>query len=303
MAEASSRNQITSRRGVIVGGASLVLAGDVLAGCGRSKADPAASADGGPDENTLQWAVAGDWRAADRPLDRWRHPEATLLFFGLGPGATVVEFWPGKGFWTEILAPYLSRNDGTLYAANFELGPRPGPAQAQIVQRFKERFAGDQKLYGKLKMTEFGATSGPVAPAGAADLVLFMDTVGDWMSAEIVDKAFADAYAALKPGGILGVEQHRANVDSTQDPAASNGYVQEPYVKQLAAEAGFAFAAASEINANPNDTKDHPFGVWTLPPVRLSSPRGQPDNPNFNHAKYDLIGESDRMTLKFRKPR
>jgi predicted methyltransferase len=291
---------IASRRGVVAGGAALLLAG-----CGRSERAGASAGDdaGGPAQDTLQGAVAGDWRASDRPSDRFRHPEQTLLFFGVGAGSEAVEFWPGRGYWTEILAPYLARNDGRLYAANFQLGDRPGAAEAQIVQRFKDRFEGDQKLYGRVRMTQFGATSGPVAPAGTADLALFMDRVGDWMSDGLVDKAFRDAFQALKPGGVLGVVQARANTDSIQDPAASNGYVQEAYVKKLAAEAGFMLSASSEINANPKDTKDHPFGVWTLPPTRLSAPRGQPDNPNFNHAKYDLIGESDRMTLKFRKPR
>jgi predicted methyltransferase len=296
---------LASRREIVTRGAMILAAAGAfggLAACRRSD-DPSHNPDDGPAQGTLQWAVAGDWRAADRPRDRWRHPEATLLFFGLGPSLEVVETWPGRGYWTEILAPYLAQNEGVLYAANFELGVRPNGAEAQVVQRFKDRFEGDRKLYGQLKMTQFGASSGPMAPAGTADLVLFMDTIHDWMSAELADKAFRDAFAALKPGGVLGVEQHRANPGGVQDPAASSGYVQEAYVKQLAVEAGFALSASSEINANPKDTKDHPFGVWTLPPVRLSAPRGQPDNPNFNHAKYDLIGESDRMTLKFRKPR
>lgn len=291
-----------SRRDVVTGGPALAL-GMVLFGCGRKPQEqsrPGGSE--GPDVGTLQWAVAGDWRASDRPRDRWRHPEATLLFFGLRPNVEVVEVWPGKGFWTEILAPYLARNTGSLYAANFELGAQPDPAQAQIVERYEARFGGNKGLYGSVHMTEFGAKSGDIAPPESADIVLFMDTVGDWMAAGLADKAFHDAYAALKPGGMLGVVQARANIGETQDPAAVNGYVQEPYVKQLASEAGLAFAGASEINANPKDSKDHPFGVWTLPPTRLSAPRGQPDNPNFNHAKYDLIGEADRMTLKFRKP-
>ena len=292
-----------TRRIMVAGGAMTVLAGSLLAACGRAKTGASAADDSGPSEGTLQWAVAGDWRAADRPLDRWRHPEQTLLFFGLGPGATVVEVWPGRGYWTEILAPYLARNDGVLYAANFQLGPRADAAQSEIVGRFKDHFNGDHKLYGTLKMTQFGPSSGPLAPAGVADLVVFMDTVNDWMSDALVDKAFRDAFAALKPGGVLGVVQHRANSDTVQDPAAASGYVTEAYVKKLAEEAGFMVSASSEINANPKDAKDHPFGVWTLPPTRLSAPRGQPENPNFNHAKFDLIGESDRMTLKFRKPR
>ena len=114
--------------------------------------------------------------------------------------------------------------------------------------------------------------------------------------------AFADAYAALKPGGVLGVEQHRLGPEEDQDPVAANGYVQEAFVRQLAAEAGFVFVAASEVNANDKDTKDHPFGVDTLPPMRLTAPQGQPADPTFDRSKFEAIGESDRMTLKFRKP-
>lgn len=277
-----------------------------LAGCGRKKAaadKPAEAKDEvGPPEGSLDWAVAGDWRAADRPRDAWRHPLETLAFFGLKPEVTAVEFWPGKGWWTEILAPYLARNKGRLYAATFQLGANADPAQMMVVQAFKDRFRGNKRLYGDVKLTEFGPTSKPVAPEGEADLALFMETLHEWMAGGLVDKAFRDAFQALRPGGILGVVQPRANIGGVQDPAAVSGYVQEPYVKQLATEAGFQFVTSSEINANAKDTKDHPFGVWTLPPTRLSAPRGSPDNPNFNHAKYDLIGESDRMTLKFRKP-
>jgi predicted methyltransferase len=295
-----------SRREVVTGGSALLAAAAALAACGRKATDQAGPGGGqgdGPEVGSLEWATAGAWRAADRPRDRWRHPEATLLFFGLKPEVEVVEVWPGKGFWTEILGPYLARNSGSLYAASFELGPEPDPDQAAIVDRYKARFGGDRGRYGDVRVTEFGPKSGPIAPDGGADIVLFMDTIGDWMAAGLADKAFHDAYAALKPGGILGVVQARANIGEIQDPAATNGYVQEPYVKQLASEAGFVFAGASEINANPRDAKNYPFGVWTLPPTRLSAPRGAPDNPNFNHAKYDLIGEADQMTLKFRKPR
>lgn len=123
-----------------------------------------------------------------------------------------------------------------------------------------------------------------------------------WMAAGIAEKAFADAFTALRPGGILGIEQHRLQPDEDQDPAAANGYVQEAFVRQLAEEAGFVFVEASEINANPDDTKDHPFGVETLAPRRLTAPMGQPADPEFDRTKYDAIGESDRMTLKFRKP-
>ena len=130
----------------------------------------------------------------------------------------------------------------------------------------------------------------------------FLRNIHNWMAAGIVDKAFRDAFAALKPGGVLGVEEHRADVGTVQDALAASGYVQQDYVIQLAREAGFALDAASEINANPKDDKDHPFGVWTLPPTRLSAPRGQPPKEGFDHAPYDAIGESDRMTLRFNKP-
>lgn len=290
-----------SRRGVCLGLSLLSLGA-----CGRSEkhgqAVPEANLDtGGPDSGTLEWAVNGEWRAADRPRDRWLHPLETLRFLGLQKGMEVLQLWPGRGLWTEILAPYLAKNDGVLYAANFQLGDHPNPAEAAVVKRFKTRFS-DRARYGEVRMTEFGASSGPVAPERSVDLALFMLNLDEWMAAGLAEKAFRDTFAALKPGGILGVVQHRANIGGLQDPVAANGYVQEPFVKGLAAEAGFAFVTSSEVNANSKDAKDHPFGVWTLPPDRLSAPRGARPDPNFNHTKYDLIGESDRMTLKFRRP-
>lgn len=290
----------SSRRAVL---AMALVAG--LSGCtapaNRTEATTDPNADS-PSAGTLEWAVGGDWRAADRPRDRWLHPVETLRFLGVRPGIEVIEVWPGRGLWTEVLAPYLARNGGRLYAATFQLGAAPDPTEAQVVQRFKDRFGGDRKLYGDVQMTEFGPASGPLAPAKSADLALFMLKLDAWMAAGLADKAFRDAFAALKPGGVLGVVQHRANAGGLQDPVAANGYVQEAYVKRLASDAGFAYVSSSEVNANSKDVKDYPFGVWTLPPERLSAPRGMPADANFNHAKYDLIGESDRMTLKFRRP-
>ncbi|MBU1347234.1 MAG: methyltransferase [Alphaproteobacteria bacterium] len=290
-----------SRRAMLAATGLLLVAG--VAGCGRKEAAPAEpEGPAGPPEGSLEWAIQGPWRAADRPRDAWRHPLETLRFFGLRPAMTVVEFWPGSGWYTEILAPYLNRGDGEYYAAGFATGPAEDPAQAALNANFEGRFSADRRLYGEVKFSAFGATTGPVAPAGSADMVLFMRNIHAWMAAGIAEKAFADAYAALKPGGILGVEQHRLGPDQDQDPAAANGYVQEAFVKQLAAEAGFIFVAASEINANPEDTKDHPFGVETLAPRRLTAPQGAPPDPAFDRSKYDAIGESDRMTLTFRKP-
>ncbi|MDP1738163.1 MAG: methyltransferase [Caulobacter sp.] len=286
-----------SRRLVLAGGASLALAG-----CGpkEEKAEAAArpSRDG---PQTIAAAVAGDWRLPqDRARDAWRHPVESLTWWGLQPGMTVVEFWPGAGWFTDILAPFLAATGGKLYAANLEL---TDPSATQIVEAYKARLADKPKLYGKVEVTAFGPTSGPVAPAGSADMVLFLRNLHNWLAGGIADKAFRDAFAALKPGGILGIEEHRAEAGQVQDALAADGYVQQAYALQLAKEAGFILPRTSEINANPKDTRDHPFGVWTLPPTRLSAPRGQPATPGFDHTKYDAIGESDRMTLKLVKPK
>lgn len=300
MTTASPTSPAWSRRGAL--GAALALA--ALTACGRGEREGQGEAPkraSGPPEGSLEWAVAGSWRAQDRPRDPWRHPMETLRFFGLQPSMTVVDVWPGSGWYTEILAPYLSRGGGAYWAALFAAGPGADPAQAALNAAFQERFS-DKRLYGQVNITSFGPATGPLLPPGTADMVLFMRTIHTWMASGIAEKAFADAFDALKPGGVLGIEQHRLEPDQDQDPAAANGYVQEAFVRQLAAEAGFVFVASSEVNANENDTKDHPFGVDTLPPIRLTAPQGEPPNPAFERAKYDAIGESDRMTLKLRKP-
>lgn len=290
-----------SRRGMLTGAASAALL--ALAACGK-KPEKASEPDApsGPPKGSLEWAVAGSWRAQDKARDAARHPMETLRFFGLQPAMTVVDFWPGSGWYTEILAPYLAEGRGHYIAAGFQTGAGSAPVQGALMAAFTKRFTTDRKLYGDIELAAFGPTSGPVAPANTCDLALFMRNIHAWMAAGIAEKAFADAWAALRPGGVLGVEQHRLGPEEDQDPAAANGYVQEAFVKQLAAEAGFVFVASSEINANERDTKDYPFGVDTLPPSRLTAPRGEPPNPTFDRSKYDAIGESDRMTLKFRKP-
>jgi predicted methyltransferase len=289
-----------SRRGLLVGGAALGLAG-----CGRKSEEPkAAKSVAKARPLTLQAAVQGDWRApADRARDVWRHPVETLEFWGLKPGQTVVEFWPGAGWYTDILAPYLAATGGKLYAASLQTDLPEDPTAKEIVDAYRRKLEDKKKVYGDVTITAFGPSSGPVAPAGSADLVLFLRNLHNWMAAGLVEKAFRDALAALKPGGVLGIEEHRADSGRVQDVLAADGYVQQDYVIQVAKEAGFVLAGTSEINANPKDTKDHPFGVWTLPPTRLSAPRGDPAEPGFDHAKYDAIGESDRMTLKFVKPK
>lgn len=272
-----------------------------LAACKRSAQTQAPQRDaGGPPWGTLEWAVDGYWRSRpDKARDEWRHPLESLQFWGLKPGMTVVEFWPGEGWYTDILAPFLAATHGVLYAANLE--PDTPPARA-VVEAFQKKLGAHHELYGAVKMTAFGQRSGPVAPPGSADIALFLRNIHNWMAAGLAEKAFHDAFAALKPGGVLGVEEHRAKPGGVQDVAASSGYVQQAYVAQLAKEAGFVLSGSSELNANPKDDRNHPFWVWTLPPTRRSAPPGRPANPFFDHRPYDAIGESDRMTLKFTKP-
>jgi predicted methyltransferase len=239
----------------------------------------------------LTAAVASSNRpAGDKARDGARHPAASLEFWGLKPGQTVIEIAPGGGYWSEILAPYANKTHGHYIAAMGKDG-----------QKLPARF-GDAKTYGDIKYTVFSNSSGPLGPAGSADLVLTARNIHDWMwTPGFAEKGMKDFYAVLKPGGILAVEDHRAD-PRPQNGDARDGYVATANIVKMAKDAGFVLDASSEINANPKDTKDHPFGVWTLPPTRRSAPDNQPDNPKFDHRKYDAIGESDRMTLRFRKP-
>lgn len=267
-----------------------------LAACGR----PSPSAVDAPPPGSLGWALAGDWRI-DPERDRWRHPLQTLLFWGLRGDMTVLEILPGLGWYTSILAPYLAANDGRLIAAGFD--PRTTSlAQRETQAAWEARFMHDQELYGAITRTAVAQGGGALAPAGSVDLAILCNNVHTLMVEGIAERVFREVLTALKPGGALGIEQHRASSTGLQDPLAGAGYVQEAYVRALAQEAGFEFVAASDVNANPRDTRDHPFGVWTLPPTLRTSPIGEPDDPSFDTRPYTAIGESDRMTLKFRKP-
>jgi predicted methyltransferase len=222
--------------------------------------------------------------------DVYRHPKESLSFWGLKPGMAILEVWPGGGYWTEILAPYSKATNGSYLAA---LSSASQPLPAKFSQ---------PSVYGSIATTAFNEKSPPLAKSESMSFVLLSRNLHDWMSTPgEPEKAMRDFYAALKPGGILAIEQHRAD-PRPMKPGASDGYMSTAVVVKLAEGAGFKLAATSEINANPKDTKDHPFGVWTLPPTRRSAPNGQPSNPDFDHTKYDAIGESDRMTLKFIKP-
>ena len=195
-----------SRRGLILGAGSVGL----LAACDNRKkeagpAPEAPPAPEGPPEGSLAWAIAGEWRGEERSRDQWRHPFETLRFFDLQPKMTIVDFWPGSGWYTEILAPYLARNDGKYIAANFQAGLGNDPAQAALVTAYEQRFGSNPRLYGQIEYSDFGPTSGPVGEANSADLVLFMSRLHYWMAAGIAEKAFADAFTVLRPGATLGI--------------------------------------------------------------------------------------------------
>ncbi|MDD3837638.1 MAG: methyltransferase domain-containing protein [Phenylobacterium sp.] len=254
-------------------------------------------------DDALKAAVDGPQRSAEhKARDAHRHPYETLTFWGLKPGQTVIEVSPGSGYWTEILAPYAKATGGTYVATAADLANPDLPEAARKARAAFEAKYADEATFGKIAYAGFGARSGPLGPEGSADMVITARNIHNWMWQEgMLDKALSDFYAVLKPGGVLAVEEHRAD-PRPQVPEARDGYVAVATVVAAAEKAGFQIEAQSEVNANPKDTKDHPFGVWTLPPNRRTSPAGQPANPDFDRAKWDEIGESDRMTLRFRKP-
>jgi predicted methyltransferase len=281
-----------------------------LSACSR-KEEPVAqqppSAETAPitESDPLAASVSGEWRSAeDRSRDEYRHPQEALAFWGLQPGMTILEVQPGGGWWTEILAPYAHATHGKYFATGADLSNPELPDAARKARAdFQARFAAKPDVYGDVQLLNFGAKSAPL-PADTFDFILTARSVHGWMGNGITDKVFKDLYGALKPGGVLALEQHRAN-PGEQDPKAASGYVTEEFVIEQAKKAGFELVDRSEINANAKDTKDHPFGVWTLPPTKRTRPYSEgPDahDPNFDRTKYDAIGESDRMTLKFTKP-
>lgn len=251
----------------------------------------------GPPEGSLDWALAGPWRSgAERGRDGSLEPAAVLAFFELSPDQTVLHAWPDS-YYSDILSPYLHANAGRYIVASPTAWGENGEAAD-----CEARAANVALAPCPHERVTLDAGSGALAEPGSVDLVLSVRSVHAWMALGVAEKAFADLFAALRPGGALGVIEARAPAGSPQDPGAASGYVQETYVRLLAEEAGFTFEAASDLGANVFDTTDHPFGVWTLAPHRRTSPLWAPDDPNFDRAPYDAIGEPDRMILLFRKP-
>jgi predicted methyltransferase len=250
----------------------------------------------------LKAAVAGAQRAPEhKARDAARHPEETLTFWGLKPKQTVIELSPGSGYWTEILAPYAKATGGTYVATSADLAnPNVSEGAKMARANFEKKYA-DTAKFGEVKIVGFGPVSGPLGAPGSADMVITARNLHNWApNAAFMEKVLKDAHAVLKPGGVLAVEEHRADPKPSA-PNWSTGYMTEAEVIAAVEKAGFKLAAKSEANANPKDTKDHPFGVWTLPPSRWTTAGGRGSDANFDRTKYDAIGESDRMTLRFVK--
>lgn len=227
--------------------------------------------------------------------DAYRHPLETLQFFGLRSNQTVVEIWPGRGWYMEILAPYL-HDQGKYYAAiAAPEAPDASKEAKEDAALLRKRIADDPARYGKVIVTELHPPQQTeICPPGTADVVLTFRNVHNWIEKSSQQAQFDAFFKALKPGGVLGVVEHRAKPGTSLEDVRKSGYVDEAYVKKLAVTAGFRFDAESPVNDNPKDTKDYPEGVWTLPPTLALGDK--------DRAKYLAIGESDRMTLRFVKP-
>jgi predicted methyltransferase len=269
--------------------------------CGGSStpAAQAPAAQASPEtEAKLAQIITGNQRTLDeRARDAYRHPRETLEFFGVRENMTVVELSASKGWYTAILGPLLS-DKGKLAVTSADPN---GPADSEGTKNAKslqERISKDPASFGKVTtiVTNWKKDEVSLGPDGSADMVLTFRNLHGWIANGVADKVLAASFKVLKSGGTLGVEEHRAKPEASTDPKVigETGYVPEALVVKLAEKAGFKLAGASEINANPKDTKDHPKGVWTLPPTLELGDRDKD--------KYVAIGESDRMTLKFVKP-
>jgi predicted methyltransferase len=253
------------------------------------------------EDAALTRVLADPARSADaRSRDQYRHPREALTFWGLRPGMTILEVGPGSGWWTEILAPYAAATEGRYLATAADPSdPQIGAARAVKSRAdFVARYTAPR--FGRVELADFGPTVGLKAPPDTVDFALVARAFHNYArQGDFTDKLMANLFTALRPGGVLAVEQHRAPEGA--DPKAGTGYVPESYVIEAAQRAGFRLDGRSEINANPRDDRDHPFGVWTLQPVRRAEQDGR-KLTEAERATFDAIGESDRMTLRFVKP-
>jgi predicted methyltransferase len=252
----------------------------------------------------LDEALAGSLRdPANVARDAYRHPNQVLEFFGVKPNSVVVEVWPGTGWWTEILGPYL-RDHGIYYAAGFPTTLKGVPEYQIAAQTTLADKLTSSPLYDHVVLTQLGYPGRLVmAPPGHVDVLMTFRNVHNWVAGGYAQEMFAAFNRTLKSGGVLGVEEHRAKPGTSIDVMKKTGYMTEEYVIGLAKEAGFTLEGKSEVNANPKDDTDHPEGVWSLPPnLRVCQPMPEGAEKDACVTEYRAIGESDRMTLKFRKP-
>ena len=259
-------------------------------------AEAAAESSAAPTTASLADAIAGSWRdPKNSARDGYRHPQETLSFFGVAPNQTVVEITPGGGWYAEILAPYL-RESGRYVAAVVDPATVAEGKNRDSQQKYKSqleaKFSAAPAQFDRASVVAYDPAAPSFGARASVDVVLTFRNVHNWRMAKQAEGMFKGFYAVLKPGGVLGVVEHRAKADVPADD--KSGYVGEAQVIAMAQAAGFELDAKSEVNANPKDTKDHPNGVWTLPPVN--------DHDAEDDAKYAAIGESDRMTLRFVKP-
>lgn len=266
----------------------------LAAGCGssaRPQPQTAAQSTGHVAFGSLDAALAGAQRSqANRARDVYRHPRETLTFFGVHPGQTVVELSPGAGWYTEILAPLLHDQGQLIDAIPAADGPR-----ARYAATFNTFLHARPDLYNNVHVATFDPPAhADLGQPGSADVVLTFRNLHGWVNDGVAEQVFAAAFRVLKPGGVFGVVEHRANAGADPRESARRGYVPEAYALELARQAGFTLDERSEINANPRDTKDYPDGVWSLPPTLRGGDR--------DRDRYLAIGESDRMTLRFRRP-
>jgi len=273
----------------------LGMSGSALAALGVAVLT-AACASGSSGQSTADALIAilaGDQRPPEeRARDAYRHPKETLLFFGIRPEMKVMEVWPEPGWYTAVIAPLL-REKGKYYAAVIAEDPSSKYISHRL-EEYRSRLAARPDLYDRVTVVSFPADGGDAVPPGSVDMVVTFRNIHNWMARDQASQAFHSMFRTLKPGGILGVVEHRGNPAVPQDPKAKSGYVNEDYAIRLIEEQGFRLVAKSEVNDNPRDTKDYEQGVWTLPPTyRLGAK---------DHDKYAAIGESDRFTLRFVKP-